>query len=52
MSTPQVVVVGAGNWGRNLVKTFHSLGALGGIAEANPTLRQQIVKPAHQGGSF
>jgi len=42
MSTPQVVVVGAGNWGRNLVKTFHSLGALGGIAEANPTLRQQI----------
>lgn len=42
MSTPQVVVAGAGNWGKNLVKTFHSLGALGGIAEANPTLRQQI----------
>jgi len=42
MNTPKVVVVGAGNWGRNLVKTFHSLDALGGIAESNPTLRQQI----------
>jgi predicted dehydrogenase len=43
MNTPTVIVVGAGNWGKNLVKTFHALGALAGVAEANPDLRQQVA---------
>ena len=43
MSTPQVVVVGAGNWGKNLVKNFYQLGALHGVAEASDDLRQQVA---------
>ncbi len=38
----QVVVVGAGNWGKNLVRNFHALGALAGVAEANPELINQV----------
>lgn len=38
----QVVVVGAGNWGKNLVRNFHALGALAGVAEANPELKNKI----------
>ncbi|MCA9836460.1 MAG: Gfo/Idh/MocA family oxidoreductase [Trueperaceae bacterium] len=36
----QVIVVGAGNWGKNLVSNFHALGALAAVAEASPVLRQ------------
>ena len=38
----QVIVVGAGNWGKNLVRNFYQLGALAGIAEVNPDLRKGI----------
>ena len=38
----QVVVVGAGNWGKNLVRNFHALGALAGVAETNPELRTKV----------
>jgi predicted dehydrogenase len=38
-----VIVVGAGNWGKNLVRNFHELGALMGVAEADPGLRQAIA---------
>ncbi|MDJ0696062.1 Gfo/Idh/MocA family oxidoreductase [Mastigocoleus sp. MO_188.B34] len=38
----QVVVVGAGNWGKNLVRNFHTLGALAGVAETNPKLRTKV----------
>jgi predicted dehydrogenase len=38
----QVIVVGAGNWGKNLVRNFYQLGALAGIAEVNPDLRNSI----------
>jgi len=38
----QVIVVGAGNWGKNLVKNFSQLGALAGVAEMNPDLRAAI----------
>lgn len=38
----QVIVVGAGNWGKNLVRNFYQLGALAGIAEVNPDLRKSI----------
>ncbi|MGB5970509.1 MAG: Gfo/Idh/MocA family oxidoreductase [Spirulinaceae cyanobacterium] len=38
----QVVVVGAGNWGKNLVRNFHTLGALAGVAEASAELRSKV----------
>lgn len=39
----QVIVVGAGNWGKNLVRNFSNLGALAGVAEVNPDLRDAIA---------
>lgn len=39
---PQVAVIGAGNWGKNHVRVFHSLGVLAGVAEASPVLRKNI----------
>lgn len=38
----QVIVVGAGNWGKNLIKNFYNLGALAGVAEMNPDLRSKV----------
>lgn len=38
----QVVVAGAGNWGKNLIKNFYNLGALAGVAEMNPDLRSKV----------
>jgi predicted dehydrogenase len=39
----KVIVVGAGQWGRNLVRTFHELGELAGVAEAHYELRRQLA---------
>lgn len=39
----QVIVVGAGNWGKNLIRNFYALGALFGVAEAHPALRTAIA---------
>ena len=33
-----VLVLGAGDWGRNLIRNFHDLGALGGICEISEKL--------------
>lgn len=35
-------VVGAGNWGRNLVRTLDQMGALAGVAEMSPELRARV----------
>lgn len=35
-------VIGAGNWGKNLVRTFHRLGELSGVAEVNPEIRERL----------
>ena len=43
-TTPTVAVIGAGRWGRNLVKNFHALGALGAIAETDPVLRATLAR--------
>lgn len=40
----QVIVVGAGNWGKNLVQNFHALGALAGIVEVDTHLREAIAQ--------
>lgn len=39
-STPRVVVVGCGYWGRNLVRNFNALGALAAVVDATPAGRQ------------
>lgn len=39
----QVIVVGAGNWGKNLVRNYFELGALAGVAEASEELRRQLM---------
>lgn len=39
-TTPRVAVVGCGYWGRNLVRNFHALGALGAVVDATPAGRQ------------
>ena len=39
----KVVVVGAGNWGKNLVQNFYALGALAGVADVSPDLRQKAA---------
>jgi len=39
----QVAVVGAGNWGQNLVRVFHELGALAAVAETSPFLRERLA---------
>ncbi|MCT7995207.1 Gfo/Idh/MocA family protein [Laspinema olomoucense] len=39
----QVIVVGAGNWGRNLIRNFYELEALAGVAEVNPELRSKVA---------
>lgn len=36
-------MVGAGSWGQHLVRNFYELGALAGVAEADPTLRDAIA---------
>lgn len=38
----KVGVIGAGQWGRNVVRTLHALGALGAVAEASPVLRAAL----------
>jgi Oxidoreductase family, NAD-binding Rossmann fold len=37
-----VIVVGAGNWGKNLIANFHALDALAGVVEVDSTLRQRV----------
>jgi predicted dehydrogenase len=39
----RVTVVGAGNWGKNLVKNFNELGALQAVAEPSQALRQGLA---------
>lgn len=40
----KVGVIGAGNWGRNVVRTFHLLGALGAVAEADVGLHPALAE--------
>lgn len=55
MPNKNIAVVGTGYWGKNLVRNFHSLGALHTVCDTNPdTLHSFIEKyPGVQGaGSF
>lgn len=42
--SPAVAVVGCGAWGRNHVRTFQELGALAGVVEVLPSLRERILE--------
>lgn len=41
--TPSVAVVGVGYWGKNLVRNFHDLGALGALCDADPELAAKFA---------
>ena len=36
---PSIAAVGAGAWGKNIVRTLHQMGALHSIVEPSPALR-------------
>jgi predicted dehydrogenase len=38
----KVGLIGAGGWGKNLARTLHELGALGGVAELRPELLAEL----------
>ncbi len=44
--TPRVAVVGCGYWGRNLVRNFHSLGALAVVCDATSSGRETAAQIA------
>lgn len=39
----KVAVVGAGAWGKNIVRTLHELGALAAVVDVSPAIREQIA---------
>ena len=41
---PNVAVVGVGYWGKNLVRNFHSLGALAALCDAQPSVEENYRK--------
>lgn len=43
-SPPQIAVIGSGYWGKNLVRNYHSLGALGLICDKNETILANFQK--------
>ena len=42
--TNRVAVIGAGYWGKNLVRNFHGLGALGLIVDSSPVIQERMVQ--------
>jgi len=38
----KVGLIGAGGWGKNLARTLYELGALGGIADVSPEVRERL----------
>lgn len=39
----KLAVVGAGGWGRNLVRTLHEIGALAAVVEIDPACRNEVA---------
>ena len=44
MVRPNIAVIGCGYWGKNVVRTFHSLGALRSVCD----LRPQVLEAARE----
>jgi len=40
----RVAVVGAGAWGKNIVRTLNEMDALGAVVEVSPTLREGLAE--------
>lgn len=40
----KIAVVGAGYWGKNLVRNFHALGALGMIVDPSPAIQERMAQ--------
>lgn len=40
----KVAVIGAGYWGKNLVRNFYGLGALGCIVDSSPVIQERMVQ--------
>jgi len=43
-SMPKIAVIGAGAWGRNLVRNYHQLGALHMVCDADEAVLAQLEK--------
>lgn len=43
LAPPRIAVIGAGQWGRNLVANLHALGALAAVAEGNEAIRNELA---------
>ncbi len=43
---PSIACIGAGYWGRNLVRNFHALGALTWVCEMDPDRRRELADSA------
>jgi UDP-2-acetamido-3-amino-2,3-dideoxy-glucuronate N-acetyltransferase len=48
LELPKVAVIGCGNWGKNLVRNFALLGALGVVCDADPR-KLELVRREHKG---
>ena len=44
MTEKNIAVIGAGYWGKNLVRNFHQLGVLNVICDADRTIQSQMHK--------
>lgn len=40
----QIIVIGSGHWGKNLVRNFYELGSLAGVVEVSPSLQQRLTE--------
>ena len=44
---PQIACIGAGYWGKNLVRNFQSLGALGWVCEPDSSRQAELMQVDH-----
>ncbi len=42
-----VAVIGAGNWGKNLVRVFDELGVLRAVCDTRPEVEERLRAPHH-----
>jgi len=45
-TTPSIACIGAGYWGKNLVRNFRTLGALSWVCEMDPNRRRELAESA------
>lgn len=39
----KILAIGAGGWGKNIVRTLHEIGALGAVVDLSPAIREQVA---------